>query len=108
MLRRRPRVIHAKWCQWICTSCDPAAWSDLGGDEGVRDDAAPHESPTDDIRPEIIVRASGELLAGQHPRASSRLGESTTPLVLRSPSQAARGLVLVVGYKSVLSFQMRR
>lgn len=69
--------------------------TDLGGDEGVRDYAAPHECPPNDVRAEIVVGASGKLLASKHPRASPRRRDSATPLLLRSPREATRGLLMV-------------
>lgn len=46
--------------------------TDLRGDEGVRDDTAPHQGPADDVGPEVGVRAGGELLAAQHPTGAAR------------------------------------
>lgn len=39
----------------------------LGGNEGIRDDAAPHKRPPDYVRAEVGFGASGKLLASQHP-----------------------------------------
>lgn len=66
--------------------------TNLGGDEGVRDDAAPHERPTDDVRAEVVIRAGGKLLPSQHPRAPPRPGDSPTALLLRSTCGRQRSL----------------
>lgn len=78
-----------------------ASWAYFGGHEGVRDNAAPHESPTDDVRAEVVLRASGKLLASQHPRASSGRRDSTASLLLYPSNRC----LLFVGVKGRRCFR---
>lgn len=64
MARYYRRTASSMLPDTLIVLCRTAARTYLGGDNGVGDDAAPHQRPSDDVRAEVVLRASGELLAG--------------------------------------------